>query len=99
MECPENRRARSAARQARPMLATDLQALLADLRPRVLPADARDALLLTLGWAAALRRSELIGLDWAKLGTGAGFVVKDDRGLVVTLMASKASQTEAETIV
>jgi site-specific recombinase XerC len=26
--------------------------------------DARDAALLVLGWAAALRRSELVGLDW-----------------------------------
>src|SRR5262249_53539296 len=61
--------------------------------------DARDAALLALGWAAALRRSELVGLDWQKLGTGSGFVPVDERGIVVTLMASKASQDQAETIV
>jgi integrase len=98
-------------RQARPLMGDDLQVLLKSLRPTV-PAEARDAALLALGWAAALRRSELVGLDWQKLGTpssakpGArgelpapGFVTIDDRGVVVTLMASKASQDQAETIV
>jgi hypothetical protein len=33
------------------------------------PADARDAALLALGWVAALRRSEPIGLDCEKVGT------------------------------
>jgi integrase len=60
---------------------------------------ARDAALLALGWAAALRRSELVSLDWQKLGAGGGFVRIDERGIVVTLMASKASQDQAETIV
>jgi integrase len=85
-------------RQARPLMADDLQALLNSLRPTV-PAEARDAAVLALGWAAALRRSELVGLDWHKLGDGSGFVTIDDRGVVVTLMASKASQDQAETII
>lgn len=94
-----NRKARTETkRQARPLLADDQQALVRTLRPDM-PSDARDAALLALGWAAALRRSELVGLDWQKLGEGTGFLRIDDRGLVVTLMASKASQDQAETIV
>jgi integrase len=85
-------------RQARPLLVDDLRALLGALRPQI-PAEARDAALLAVGWAAALRRSELVGLDWQKLGGGSGFLRLDDRGVVVTLMASKASQDQAETIV
>jgi integrase len=85
-------------RQARPLMADDLQALVKTLRPEI-PAEARDAALLTLGWAAALRRSELVGLDWQKRGSGTGFLTRDDRGLVVTLMVSKASQDNAETVV
>jgi hypothetical protein len=50
--------------------------------------DARDAALLVLGWAAALRRSELVGLDWQKLGAGSGYVEILERGLVVTLPTS-----------
>ena len=51
------------------------------------------------GWAAALRRSELVSLDWHRLGTGGGFVRVDERGIFVTLMASKPSQDQAEKIV
>lgn len=85
-------------RQARPLTAADMQALLSDFAP-TLPADARDLALLALGWAAALRRSELVGLDWSEAGTGPGFLTLDDRGLVVTLIRSKASQADAATIV
>jgi hypothetical protein len=34
------------------------------------PAEVGDAALPVLGWAAVLRRIELVGLDWQKLGTG-----------------------------
>jgi integrase len=85
-------------RKAKPLLADDLRALIDGLATDR-PIDARDAALMSLGWAAALRRSELVGLDWQKLGAGAGFVRVDERGIVVTLMASKASQDQAETIV
>jgi integrase len=54
---------------------------------------------LALGWAAALRRSELIGLDWGKLGAGCGCVELGARGVVVTLPASKGSQDAAVEIV
>ena len=64
-----------------------------------IPSDARDAALLAVGWAAALRRSEIVGLDWQRLGEGSGFVTVDERGVVVTLAQSKSSQAEAVTIV
>ena len=88
-------------RQARPIAAEDLRAMLDDLArgAKRLPADARDAALLALGWAAALRRSELVGLDWERVGEGTGYLRIEDRGLVVTLAQSKGSQTEAATIV
>ena len=55
--------------------------------------------MLALGWSAALRRSELVGLDWEKVGTGIGSLRIDERGLVVTLNTSKGSQTEAASVV
>ena len=88
-------------RQAQPILPIDLRRILEDLS-RVshrLPADARDAALLALGWAAALRRSELVGLDWERVGSGTGYLCVDERGLIVTLTQSKGSQTERATVV
>jgi integrase len=96
------RKARSeTVRQAQPITSEGLRTILADLGTHAerLPADARDAALLALGWSAALRRSELIGLDWDKVSTGLGCLRLDDRGLVVTLNTSKGSQTEAATVV
>lgn len=46
-------------RQARPLRAADLEAILARLDPTN-PRDARDGFLLMLGWAAALRSDELV---------------------------------------
>jgi site-specific recombinase XerD len=89
---------RETVRKAKPLLAEDLRTLLEGLSQDS-AADARDAALLALGWATALRRSELVNLDWQKLGAGGGFVCVDERGIVVTLMASKASQDQAESIV
>lgn len=85
-------------RKAKPLLAVDLRDIIEKLRPDR-PIDSRDAALLSLGWAGALRRSELVGLDWARLGEGTGFVAIDDRGIVITLKTSKASQDAAEAIV
>jgi integrase len=86
-------------RQAKPLMAADLHALLRDFHP-ALVADARDAALLALGWAGALRRSELVGLDWQQRGDGTGTVsVEEGRGLVIRLATSKGSQTEATEVV
>src|SRR5262249_37704993 len=84
-------------RQAQPITAEGLRDMLEDLARagRTLPADARDAALLALGWAGALRRSELVGLDWETPGTGTGILRLDARGPEVILRTSKASQTEA----
>lgn len=59
----------------------------------------RDRALLAVGWAGALRRSEIVCLDWQKLGTGRGFVEVDERGVKITLMTSKTSQAQAVEIV
>jgi integrase len=86
-------------RQAKPVLADELKELLRGLRATI-PADARDGALLALGWGAALRRSELVGLDWMKQGDGTGFVtIEPERGIVVTLAKSKAAQDKAVTVV
>ena len=85
-------------RKAKPLLATDLRDIIEKLSPDI-PIEARDAALLSLGWAAALRRSELVGLDWQQRGAGTGTVVLDERGIMITLMTSKASQDAAEQIV
>ena len=90
-------------RAARPLVVADLRELLRGLRLDI-PADARDAALLSLGWAGALRRSELVGLDWQKMGGPAtngrtGWIEVDDRGIVVKLAKSKSSQDKAVKIV
>jgi integrase len=87
-------------RQAQPITAAELRTMLEDLTRAAgkRPADARDAALLALGWSAALRRSELVGLDWEMVGGGNGYVRLDERGLVVVLAVSKSSQTEPVTI-
>ncbi|HEX6001358.1 MAG TPA: tyrosine-type recombinase/integrase [Hyphomicrobiaceae bacterium] len=85
-------------RQAAPFMAADVRDLLVILNPKR-NIGCRNAALLTLGFGAAMRRSELVGLDWQELGTGTGFVRIDERGVLVVLARSKASQDKAETIV
>jgi integrase len=85
-------------RQAAPVIAADVVELLV-IANSVGNIGCRNAALLTLGWGAALRRSELVGLDWELLGTGTGFVRIDERGILITLARSKASQDKAETVV
>lgn len=80
-------------RAAAPIMGDDLRQLCQGLG-KGRPADVRDAALLVLGWAAALRRTELVGLDWRKLGTGCGYVSIEERGIVVRLPTSKGSQTD-----
>jgi integrase len=85
-------------RKAKPIMGSDLRDLIAGVDPAGSMIDARDAALLGLGWAAALRRSELVGLDWHELGSATDFVQIIERGLVVTL-PPKGSQGEAVEIV
>jgi integrase len=85
-------------RQATPMLADDVRDLLSILNvDRIL--SCRNAAVVTLGWGAALRRSELVGLDWQELGTGTGWATVDERGILLTIARSKASQDKPETVV
>ena len=84
-------------RKAKPVLGAALAAMLDGMGSR--PIDARDKALLAIGWAAALRRSELVGLDWLIKGSGQGHVVVDAEAVTMTLATSKAAQDEAESIV
>src|SRR5262245_27249891 len=47
--------------------------------------------MLTLGFAGALRRSELFGLDWEAKGDSTGCLSRDEhgRGVLVKLLCSK----------
>jgi integrase len=85
-------------RQAAPVVAADVRDLLGILNTER-NIGCRNAALLTLGWGGALRRSELVGLDWEELGSGTGFIRIDVRGILITLARSKASQDKAETVV
>jgi hypothetical protein len=75
---PNGRRARSTTRCFRSSRADDR------LRRRQLSRSRPAAIRAWFRWA--LRRSELVGLDWKVAGSGVGFIVMDDRGLVITLL-------------
>jgi integrase len=80
-------------RQARPLLAEELRAVMAGLlATRAI--DVRDGALLAIGWAAALRRAELTGLDWHRLGGGQGFARIEHGGVIIVLAKSKTSQAK-----
>jgi len=85
-------------RKAEPLLRDRLLRMIGGLRPTV-NAEARDAALLALGWGGALRRSELVGLDWLQLGTGGGYVALTPDGVKIVLATSKTSQDTAVEIV
>ena len=70
----------------------DMRGILSSLGSSAI--DARDRLLLALGFAAALRRSELVGLDWKRQGTGEGYLTQDHRGIVITLLSTKGGKGE-----
>ena len=60
----------------------------------------RNKALLLLGWAGALRVSELVGLDVGDAGKGSsGFVRFEERGLLVTLTRSKTDQEQRGQVV
>ena len=62
-------------RRARPLVADDMRAIFDAFPARRRLADHRDAALLALGWQAALRRSEIVGLDWSDYGEGLANIV------------------------
>jgi integrase len=76
----------TAQRQVRPVTVPDLRAMLEGLRADM--GGCRDRALLLLGFAGALRRSELVGLDVADITEGSD-------GLTVRLRRSKTDQEGA----
>jgi hypothetical protein len=52
----------------------------------------RDRALLLVGWTAALRRSELVGLDVGKRADGTSHVVLQNEGLRLTIHRNKTDQ-------
>ena len=72
-----------AQRQARPILREDLFAMLDRLGDR--PKDVRDRAMILIGFASAMRRSELASLD-------ADDVEETGRGLLITVRRSKTDQ-------
>lgn len=77
------RRRGIAQSQARPLLASDLKKILRVIPPDVL--GKRDRALLLIGWAGALRRSELVGLDYEDL-------LPVEEGIVLNIRTSKGDQ-------
>jgi integrase len=95
------RRRAGPQRRARALVAADLKKVVAGLDPDI-PRDARDATILLLGFAAALRGSEVTGLDWQRTGGrhlgGTGVLSQERDGLLVTLTTSKGSQITPVTL-
>ena len=77
------RRHGSAPAQKSPLSLEELRRMVEPLSDR--PIDVRDRALLLLGFAGALRRSEIVGLDWHHL-------TEDRDGLRLRLMRSKTDQ-------
>ncbi len=82
-------------RRVNPILSADMSEIL-DILQTGSSRDIRDAALLSVGWGAARRRSEIVALDWQTLGTGGGVLAIDGNGATVTLMTSKTNQEGAE---
>ncbi len=80
----------TAQRQVRPLTVPELRTMLEGLGTD--PAGCRDRALLLLGFAGALRRSELVGLDVADITEGS-------EGLTVRLRRSKTDQEGAGRII
>lgn len=89
-------------RRVRPLVAKQLMTILEMLRPEN-PREARDAAVLAVAFAGALRRSEVVGLDWLELGTyddagRLGLLKRENDGMTILLMRSKASQDTAQDV-
>ena len=59
----------------------------------------RDAALLALGFAAARRRSELVGLDLDRLGSGSGILVRNARDFRIVLVRGKTVTDDDDPII
>jgi integrase len=85
-------------RKASPLKAADVREALAMFNTN-LNIGLRNSCLIAVGFSGALRRSELVGLDWMELGSGIGFVRVSELGVEIVLARSKASQDRAVSIV
>jgi integrase len=85
-------------RQKKPVLAADLREWFERSNPEH-PRDVRDRAMLPLGWASALRRSEIVGIYLESLGEGSGFLQLDERGVRIVLARSKASQDKPQVVI
>lgn len=74
----------TAQSRAKPIMLSDLKKILDAIRPTMI--GRRDAAILSVGWAAALRRSEIVSLNRENIE----FVPE---GMVVTISRSKTDQT------
>lgn len=87
-------------RKVRPLLREELRGVLAML-DQAKPIDARDGAMLAIGWANAMRRSELVGLDWQRKGVGSdatGVLHLAPDGVVIELLRSKSDQEVVVTL-
>jgi len=83
-------------RQAQPLRAEDLQAILGRLDPAS-SRGARDGAILALGWAGALRSEEITRLAWDAPGIdGKGHIVTRPAGVEVHFRRTKTDQTGRE---
>lgn len=80
----------TARRQARPIEIAELRELVSGCGRD--PKGVRDRALLLLGFSSALRRSELVGLDWNDAGDGDGWIEPVPEGLRIHLRRSKTNQ-------
>lgn len=75
-----------------PLVADDIRAMLATIPASAGAAGLRDRALILIGFASALRRSELMGLDVGRIGTGTGYIEATSQGILVHLVRSKTDQ-------
>ncbi len=81
--------------RARALERDEVKAIIAGLDLRHMR-NLRDACMLTLGFAGALRRSEIVCLDLDGVRSGDGCVVRGRNGLTVKLLKSKARKGSVE---
>ncbi len=80
----------------KPLLTKDLLSWCASLRGSI--QELRDQAMLLLGFAAALRRSELVALDICQSNTSIGWIELKPEGLLIQLTRSKTHSGELQTI-
>ena len=83
--------------QAEPLKPTMVRDILSLLNGSDLAVDRRDAALIALLFAAALRRSEIAGLDYGQVADGDGYLQLTNEAVEITLLRSKA-RTEPVTV-